>query len=63
MIEKYQRKEKELVARLKRTNYYTKYICGGLIVTQLVYRSDKIVVIVVVDSNHQCGRFVKIMIW
>ena len=28
-IDKYQHKYKELVDKLKRTNYYTEYICGG----------------------------------
>ena len=28
MIDKYQRKDKELVAKIKRENYYNKYFCG-----------------------------------
>ena len=42
-IYKYQRKEKELVAKLKHANYHTKYFCGGGIATQLICRSDNIV--------------------
>ena len=40
MIDKYQRKYKELVDKLKRANYPTKYFRGGGIVTQVIYRSD-----------------------
>ena len=40
-IEKYQRKDNELVAKLKCENYHTKYFCGDGIVTQLICRSDK----------------------
>ena len=42
-IEKYQWKYQELVAKLKRANYYTKYFIGGGIVTQLIYKGNKFV--------------------
>ena len=29
MIDNYQRKDKELIAKLKRANYHTKYFRGG----------------------------------
>ena len=42
-IDKYQRKEKDLAAKLKHKNYHTKSFCGGGIITQLICRSDNIV--------------------
>ena len=44
MIDKYQLKDKELVAKLKSANYHTKYFHGGGIVTHLICRSDKTVI-------------------
>ena len=44
MIDKYQRKDKELVNKLKHSNYHTKSFPGGGKVTQLICRSDGIVV-------------------
>ena len=41
MIEKYQRKDKELLAKIKRSNYRTKYFCGGVKVPQQIFRNDK----------------------
>ena len=35
-IDKYKQKDKELVSKVKRTNYHTKYFCGGVIATQLI---------------------------
>ena len=35
MIGNYQQKEKELVAKLKRANYLTKYFCGSEIVIHI----------------------------
>ena len=43
MIGKYQRKEKELEDKIKHADYHTKYFCGGGIITQLIFKSDKIV--------------------
>ena len=43
IVDKYQRKDKELVAKIKCESYYTKYFCVGGIITQLICRSDKIV--------------------
>ena len=43
MINKYQQKYKELVDKLKHTNYHTKYSRGGGKVTQIICRSDKTV--------------------
>ena len=40
MIDKYQRKDKELEDKRKRANYPNKYFRGGGIVKQVIYRSD-----------------------
>ena len=40
MINKYQQKYKELVDKLKHTNYHTKYSRGGGKVTQIICRSE-----------------------
>ena len=40
-IEKYQHKDKEVIAKLKCTNYHTKYFRGGRIVTQLICKDNK----------------------
>ena len=39
----YQRKHKELVAKLKFANYHTKYVFGGGIFTQIICKEEKIV--------------------
>ena len=43
-IDKYQRKEKEQVEKLKHANYHTKYSCGGGNIFMLIFKNDKIVV-------------------
>ena len=35
MIDSYQRKDKEVVAKLKRSKYHTEYFCGGGIVVHM----------------------------
>ena len=42
-IDKYQRKDNELVDKLKHANYHTKYFRGGRIVTQLICKGNVIV--------------------
>ena len=39
----YEQKDKELKVKIKCTNYHSKHFCGGGIVTQLIWSSDKIV--------------------
>ena len=36
-----------MLAKLKRVNYHTKYFCGGGIVTQLIFKGDKIVMLII----------------
>ena len=43
MEDKHQQKYNELVDYLEHTNYSTKYFCGGRMITQLICRSDKVV--------------------
>ena len=44
MIDKHQHKYKELVEKLKRANYHTKYFRWGKNKFMLIYKNDKIVV-------------------
>ena len=41
-MDKYQRREKELVEKIKRANYSTKYFCGGGNTSMIVCKNDKI---------------------
>ena len=41
-MDKYEPKGKELVAKVKRANYDTKYFRGGIIFTQLIFKDDDI---------------------
>ena len=43
-INKYQRKDKELVEKLKRANYHTKYFSGGGNTSMLICKNNKIFV-------------------
>ena len=50
---KYRKKSteyKELVDKLKRVNYHTKYFHGGGIATQLICRSDKIIMLTILQN-------------
>ena len=44
MIYKYQRKEKNLVEKLKRVNYHPKYVFGGGNIFMLICKNGKIAV-------------------
>ena len=44
MIDKYQRRYKNLVEKLKCANYRTKYICGDRNKFMLICKNDKIIV-------------------
>ena len=44
MINKYQRKDKEMVEKLKCANYHTKYFRGGGNTFMIICKNDKIVV-------------------
>ena len=44
IIYQYQRKDKELLDRLKCANYQTKYFCGGGIFTQIICKDNEIVI-------------------
>ena len=50
MIDKYQHKDKELLSKLKRANYHTKYFRGVEIFTKLICRSDKIVIQIILQK-------------
>ena len=43
MIDKYQRKEKNLAEKRKCANYHTKSSCGGVNTFMLIYKNDKMV--------------------
>ena len=46
-IEKYQRKYRKMIAKMKRAKYHTKYVCGGGKVTKLICKGNKIIMITI----------------